>query len=191
VTPDLSERREAGIPRSSERGPSGPARWAESGNLVLRSRSPEETRAAGRALGAVLEPGDVVLLDGELGAGKTVFAKGIAEGLDVDETVVSPTFTLAREYEGRHRLVHVDVYRLDHVQEFLELGLEDLAGDDAVTVVEWGEAVVAELPVDHLQVRLALASDAEDQERNLTLRFAGPDWYRRADDVRVSLSGAG
>jgi tRNA threonylcarbamoyladenosine biosynthesis protein TsaE len=158
--------------------------------LVLESRSPEETRAAGRALGAVLEPGDVVLLDGQLGAGKTVFAKGIAEGLDVDETVVSPTFTLAREYEGRHRLVHVDVYRLDHVQEFLDLGLEDLAGEDAVTVVEWGEAIAAELPVDHLQVRLALPDDAGDDERRLTVRFSGPEWYGRADDVRASLSGA-
>jgi tRNA threonylcarbamoyladenosine biosynthesis protein TsaE len=158
--------------------------------LVLESRSPEETRAAGRALGAVLEPGDVVLLDGQLGAGKTVFAKGIAEGLDVAETVVSPTFTLAREYEGRYRLVHVDVYRLDRVQEFLDLGLEDLAGDDAVTVVEWGEAIAAELPVDHLQVRLALPEEAADDERRLTVRFAGPAWYRRADDVRASLWGA-
>jgi tRNA threonylcarbamoyladenosine biosynthesis protein TsaE len=177
---------------------------SESGqDVVLRSRSPEETRAAGRALGAVLEPGDVVLLDGQLGAGKTVFAKGIAEGLGVDETVVSPTFTLAREYEGRLRLLHVDVYRLDHVQEFLDLGLEDLAADDAVTVVEWGDAVAAELPADHLEVRLALVggagaadgggpdADADaDEDRELVVRFAGPHWHRRAGAVRATLTGA-
>jgi tRNA threonylcarbamoyladenosine biosynthesis protein TsaE len=171
---------------------------------VLRSRSPEETRAAGRALGGVLEAGDVVVLDGQLGAGKTVFAKGIAEGLGVDETVVSPTFTLAREYAGRLRLVHVDVYRLDHVQEFLDLGLEDLAAGDAVTVVEWGEAVAAELPGERLEVRLALpdrgAGDddgadggtddrTDDRERELRVHFAGPVWHRRASDVRATLTG--
>ena len=166
-------------------------------DLRLRSRSPEETRAAGRALGAVLEPGDVILLDGQLGAGKTVFAKGIAEGLGVAETVVSPTFTLAREYAGRVRLVHVDVYRLDRVQEFLDLGLEDLAADDAVTVVEWGDAIAAELPGDRLEVRLVLPDEsagadgsAPDEERELRLRFAGPVWHRRAGDVRASLTGA-
>ena len=166
--------------------------------VVVTSRSPADTRAAGRAVGALLEPGDVVVLDGQLGAGKTVFAKGVADGLGVEETVVSPTFTLAREYLGRVRLVHVDVYRLERVQEFLDLGLEDLAGDDAVTLVEWGEAVAAELPVEHLEVRLALpppASDGDgafepDEERELTVRFQGPRWLRRAEAVRETLTGA-
>jgi tRNA threonylcarbamoyladenosine biosynthesis protein TsaE len=166
--------------------------------VVLTTRSPEETRAAGRAVAALLEPGDVLVLDGQLGAGKTVFAKGVADGLGVTETVVSPTFTLAREYQGRLRLVHVDVYRLDHVQEFLDLGLDDLVGDDAVTLVEWGEAVTAELPADHLEVRLdpdvaatgAGRDDPEsDEERALTIRFRGPTWLRRLDAVRAALTG--
>ena len=172
---------------------------AVAGEAVVTCRSSEETRAVGRAIGALLEPGDVVLLDGQLGAGKTVFAKGVAEGLGVEDTVVSPTFTLAREYRGRLRLLHVDVYRLDQVQEFLDLGLEDLAGDDAVTVVEWGEAVAAELPVEHLEVRLAMAGRSgpdgagalePDHEREVTLRFRGPRWHRRADAVRAALGGA-
>ena len=155
--------------------------------VVVTSRSPDETRAAGRAVGALLTGGDVVVLDGQLGAGKTVFVKGVAEGLDVAATVVSPTFTLAREYAGRLRLVHVDVYRLDHVQEFLDLGLDDLSGDDAVTVVEWGDAVAAELPVEHLEVRLALPGESDD-ERELTVRFSGASWQRRAGAVRAALT---
>ena len=91
----------------------------------------------------MLERGDVVLLAGDLGAGKTAFAGGSRAGLGVTEAVVSPTFTLAREYEGRLRMVHVDVYRLDTVHELLDLGLDDLADDDAVTVVEWGDVVSA------------------------------------------------
>jgi tRNA threonylcarbamoyladenosine biosynthesis protein TsaE len=156
-------------------------------DVVVTSRSPEETRAAGRAVGALLEGGDVVVLDGQLGAGKTVFVKGVAEGLEVAGTVVSPTFTLAREYSGRLRLVHVDVYRLDHVQEFLDLGLDDLSGDDAVTVVEWGAAVTAELPVEHLEVRLAIPGGSDD-ERELTVRFSGGAWQGRADLVRAALT---
>jgi tRNA threonylcarbamoyladenosine biosynthesis protein TsaE len=158
--------------------------------VVVTTRSPHGTRAVGRAVGALLEAGDVVVLGGQLGAGKTVFAKGIAEGLGVDETVVSPTFTLAREYHGRLRLVHVDVYRLDRVQEFLDLGLDDLAGDDAVTVVEWGDAVAEELPVDHLEVRLALPPGSDD-ERRVTVRVGGAGWLRRVDALREQLAGAG
>jgi tRNA threonylcarbamoyladenosine biosynthesis protein TsaE len=106
---------------------------------------------------------------------------------------VSPTFTLAREYEGRLRLVHVDVYRLDRVQEFLDLGLEDLAGDDAVTVVEWGDAVAAELPLDRLEVQLSRPADggaASDDDRDLALRPHGAGWQRRADALRAELVGA-
>jgi tRNA threonylcarbamoyladenosine biosynthesis protein TsaE len=159
------------------------------GPLTFVTHSAAETRAAGRAVGEVLEPGDLVVLGGELGAGKTVFAKGIADGLDVAETVVSPTFTLAREYAGRLRMVHVDVYRLDRVQEFLDLGIEDLAGDDAVTVVEWGDAVAAELSGDHLDVVLTARWPAGD-DRELALHARGASWHRRADGLRAQLVDA-
>ena len=163
------------------------------GGLTLVTHSAAETRAAGRVVGALLEPGDLVVLGGDLGTGKTVFTKGIAEGLGVDATVVSPTFTLAREYEGRLRLVHVDVYRLDRIQEFLDLGLEDLAGDDAVTVVEWGDAVAAELPADHLEIRLRTpggGDGAADDDRELAVRPHGARWQRRAGALRAELAGA-
>ncbi len=162
------------------------------GELTLVTHSAAETRAAGRVVGTLLERGDLVVLGGDLGAGKTVFTKGIADGLDVDATVVSPTFTLAREYEGRLRLVHVDVYRLDRVQEFLDLGLEDLAGDDAVTVVEWGDAVAAELPADHLEIRLsapAARGTTADDDRELAVRPHGARWLHRAGALRAELAG--
>ena len=145
---------------------------------TLVTHGAEETRAIGSALAMLLEAGDIVLLAGPLGAGKTELTKGIAEGLGVEETVVSPTFTLAREYRGRLRLLHVDVYRLDREQEVLDLGLEDVP-DDAVTVVEWGDVAAGLLPADHLEVRLE-PSDDQDETRTVSFLPSGPSWGSRA-----------
>jgi tRNA threonylcarbamoyladenosine biosynthesis protein TsaE len=147
------------------------------------TRSAAETRTVGRTVGAVLEAGDVVLLAGELGAGKTQLAKGIADGLGVTEPVVSPTFTIAREYEGRVRMVHVDVYRLDRAQEVLDLGLDDVL-DDVVTVVEWGDVAGAYLPVERLEIRLEIRShddrqDDRPDDRLVTITPTGPTWQGR------------
>ncbi len=164
---------------------------------TLVTHSPNETRAIGRELAGILQPGDVVLLAGQLGAGKTEFAKGIAEGLGIEETVVSPTFTIVREYSGIRpvlqevRMLHVDVYRLDHAQELLDLGLEDLAADEAVTVVEWGDAVAGLLPADHLLVEIGLVEselvDDTDFDRTMHFTIAGPRWTARADAVAALL----
>jgi tRNA threonylcarbamoyladenosine biosynthesis protein TsaE len=158
--------------------------------MSIATHSVEETRAVGRSLGAMLEPGDVVLLAGELGVGKTQLAKGIAEALDVTEPVVSPTFTIAREYDGRIPMVHVDVYRLDHAQEVLDLGLDD-AGDDVVTVVEWGDVAGAYLPAERLEVRLEIVDvlgGADD--RIITISLAGPTWHEREAALALALSEA-
>jgi tRNA threonylcarbamoyladenosine biosynthesis protein TsaE len=149
-----------------------------------------ETRALGRALATVLAPGDVVLLAGGLGAGKTELTKGIAEGLDCDAPVVSPTFTLAREYQGRIRLLHVDVYRLEDGRELTDLGLEDLAGDDAVTVVEWGDTATAYFPAERLDVRIELDTDA-DAVRRITFAGCGASWAQRAPALAEVLAGSG
>ncbi len=149
-----------------------------SGSAAI-SRSPTDTKELGRALAAVLEPGDVVVLTGELGAGKTTFVRGLAEGLGASGPVVSPTFTLAREYRGRLPILHVDLYRLDRVQEVIDLGLEDLAGDDAVIVVEWGDVAAAYLPgEERLEVRIERGF-GDDDERVVTLAPAGPSWWTR------------
>ena len=133
------------------------------------TRSTDETLELARAVAELLRPGDVVSLVGELGAGKTVFARGVARALGVTELVVSPTFTIVREYEGRVPLVHVDVYR-----------------DDAVTLVEWGDRIDGLLPGDRLDVRLA--PGAVDDERVVEIEGHGHSWRARAAALAVGTT---
>jgi tRNA threonylcarbamoyladenosine biosynthesis protein TsaE len=148
-------------------------------NLVAGTTGVEQTRALAGALSGLARAGDLVLLAGELGAGKTAFAQGFAAGLGVDEVVTSPTFTLVRTYPGgRLRMNHVDVYRLEHLQEVIDLGLAEMVDDPAVTLIEWGDAVVPALPADFLEVRLAYGDQAGDH-RSLCVRTVGPAWAAR------------
>jgi tRNA threonylcarbamoyladenosine biosynthesis protein TsaE len=153
--------------------------------MTIRTDSPEATRAVAGALGDLLVPGDLVLLVGDLGAGKTAFAQGLAHGLGVDERVTSPTFTIVQEYEGRLPLRHVDVYRLERVQDLHDLGFDELI-DDGVTVVEWGDLVEQAVPADHLVVRIT-PGDA-DTERVLDLSFHGSRWRGRRPAIEQALS---
>jgi tRNA threonylcarbamoyladenosine biosynthesis protein TsaE len=147
--------------------------------LVAVTHSAAETGALAARLGAIVRAGDVVVLAGERGAGKTVFAKGIAIALGITEPVVSPSFTIVREYDGPLPLVHVDVYRIDHLQELHDLGFDDLIGTDAVTVVEWGDRVTALLPADRLDI--AIGPGVDDDDRVVTIEPAGATWMARAD----------
>lgn len=128
--------------------------------LVLRSPSRATTVAIGRAIGAALDPlprgGFVVVLLGDLGAGKTVLAGGIATGLGVPATspVVSPTFTFARGYRGRVPMFHLDAYLVRSAADLEASGWEELGGEGRVTVVEWGDRIAAALPTDRLEVTL-------------------------------------
>ena len=146
------------------------------------THSAEETRRVARAVAALCGPGDVVVLAGGLGSGKTTFVQGLAAGLDVPDTVVSPTFTLARAYDGRLRLVHVDVYRLESAHELYDLGLDDLA-DGAVLAVEWGDVVRDYLGPDLLEVRLTTDAGPDDRHLAFTPRGA----WRVRHDALVSL----
>ncbi|MGH2678597.1 MAG: tRNA (adenosine(37)-N6)-threonylcarbamoyltransferase complex ATPase subunit type 1 TsaE, partial [Actinomycetota bacterium] len=128
--------------------------------LDVISRAPDETRKVGAALAELLVPGDVVSLTGDLGAGKTAFVQGAARALGVQEPVTSPTFVLVRQYRGDVPVHHVDVYRLDRVQEVLDLGFEDLLDPSGVVFVEWGDAIDALLSDDHLQVEITTGDDA-------------------------------
>lgn len=152
---------------------------------AARTKSADDTRALGAALAELARPGDIILLTGDLGSGKTVFAQGFAQGLGVTERVTSPTFTLARSYTGRCRLHHLDVYRLDHLQEAIDLGLPELVDDEAVSLIEWGDVVVPALPADFLEVRLAFG-DADD-ERLLRVRSVGPGWAGRRGAIDRTL----
>jgi tRNA threonylcarbamoyladenosine biosynthesis protein TsaE len=154
------------------------------------TRSVDETRRAGARLGeALLGPGDLVVLSGPLGSGKTAFAQGVARGLGVTDPVVSPTFTIVREYHGRAPLAHVDLYRLDRLQELHDLGFDELL-DDRVTLVEWGDAAGPLLPADRLEVNLEMG--AGEQEREITLATHGESWQaraRRLAELLASLQG--
>jgi len=143
-------------------------------SLTLRCPGEGDTRALGRRLASLLRAGDVVLLAGDLGSGKTVFASGVAEGLGVVERVVSPSFVLARRYEGLIGMVHADLYRLGSSAEVEDLDLL-AAAEDGVLVVEWGEAAARCFPEDHLLVRLEAD---EEGARTITLERLG-SWRDR------------
>ncbi len=133
--------------------PSGARSPAGDPVLCAATDGPEATRALGSALAEVLVDGDLLVLTGDLGAGKTCLTQGLGAGLGVDERITSPTFTLVAEYRGRLRLHHLDVYRLDGPADALDLDLRELA-EDGVTVVEWGERVEPALGADRLVVEL-------------------------------------
>ena len=156
--------------------------------VTVSSESSKATEALARVVSEYVVGGDVVLLAGDLGAGKTVFARGLAEGLGVTDPVVSPTFTLAREYRGRVRVVHADVYRLDHVRELSDLGFDD-ADDDTVVVVEWGDVVSGAFGVDRLEVRLDFVPGRDDARR-ITIRAFGPEWSARVAALCTAVAGA-
>lgn len=136
-------------------------------NIKLFSVSPEETFAAGRTLGVLLEAGDVVALQGELGAGKTVFAKGIAAALGVMETVTSPTYNIISEYNGEKvDFYHIDAYRLSGADEFCGAGgMDALFSDNGVAVVEWSERLKGILPCETIIIKLNII---EDNSREIT-----------------------
>jgi tRNA threonylcarbamoyladenosine biosynthesis protein TsaE len=140
----------------------------------------DDTRAYGRRLGALLRAGDLVLLTGPLGAGKTVVAQGIASGLGIPGEVTSPTFVIARVHRGgRLPFVHVDAYRLGSALEVDDLDL-DASVEDSVTVVEWGGGLVEQLADAYLELRI---ERHDDESRTVTLVPYGGDWAARVGDA--------
>ncbi len=138
--------------------------------LIVDSHSPNHTRRLGQRLAKALKPGDVVLLSGPLGAGKTVFAQGLARGLGVTSGVSSKSFVLLGEYQGRLKMYHADLYRLTHPQEAADLGLEDYCSD-GVLVVEWPERALDVFPQDRLVISFEVM---DERRRRLTLKATGP-----------------
>ena len=128
--------------------------------IEVPTTNPAETLALGRRLAAMLSAGDIVLLAGQLGAGKTMFAAGVGEGLGVEEQLTSPSFILARAHQGFMPLVHADVYRLGTSAEFEDLDLPEQARD-GVLLIEWGDAVAHGVPDDHLLVRIEITGESE------------------------------
>jgi tRNA threonylcarbamoyladenosine biosynthesis protein TsaE len=151
----------------------------------VRAETADDTRAVGAAFAELLRARDAVILTGELGAGKTTLVQGIARGLGVTDHVVSPTFTLVREYHGRLEVAHVDVYRLERIQDVMDLGLEELGDGEAVLLVEWGDAVEEILPADHVTIELVGGED--DEARRLTFTPGGQTWVERWERLEQTL----
>jgi tRNA threonylcarbamoyladenosine biosynthesis protein TsaE len=153
--------------------------------IVARTRTAEETRSLGAALGPLLRRRDVVVLTGELGAGKTTLVQGVAAGIGASEHVASPTFTLVREYtSGRVPLAHVDLYRLEREQDVIDLALDELEDGERVLLVEWGDPVAELLADDRLRVELTAD---EDDVRTIRVSTVGEAWRERERAVAAAL----
>ena len=155
--------------------------------VEVRTTSADETRDVGEAIASLLRPRDAVVLTGELGAGKTTFAQGVARGLGIEDQVTSPTFTLVKEYSGILDLAHVDVYRLDRVQDVMDLGLEELGGGDDVVLVEWGDTIEELLPDDRLRVELETEDQSDDDARAIEISATGTGWVARFAELEAAV----
>ena len=141
------------------------------------TRSADGTGSLGGAVAVVAGPGDLIVLTGELGAGKTAFVQGFAAALGVAAPVTSPTFVLANRYAGRMVVNHLDAYRLSGIAEAHDLALPELL-DDGVTLVEWGDVISAALPADRLEIAIGFGAGPDDRTVELTAR--GPSWLERS-----------
>jgi tRNA threonylcarbamoyladenosine biosynthesis protein TsaE len=167
------------------------------GPLRARTTDAEGTRALAGAIAPLARPGDVVLLVGDLGAGKTTFAQGFARGLGIQGPVTSPTFTLVRQYEvpvvdpaaAVEQLLHADVYRLDRLAEVTELALAELVEEAAVALVEWGESAAPALPPAVLTVELVAETEvgSEEPARVITIGALGGAWAERWGDLAQAV----
>lgn len=147
--------------------------------------SAEKTQDLGRMLGEVLQPGDLVCLYGDLGAGKTHFSFGIAQGLEVREQyVTSPTFTFVNEYEGRIPFYHIDLYRLKDPAELEGIGFEEYVESDGATVIEWAERAEEELPPDVLSVYF---TDVAENSREIGFFAEGERYVQRLAELKARL----
>ncbi|HEX3839524.1 MAG TPA: tRNA (adenosine(37)-N6)-threonylcarbamoyltransferase complex ATPase subunit type 1 TsaE [Acidimicrobiales bacterium] len=164
--------------------------------IVVASAGPEETQALAAAIAPLCRAGDVLLLAGDLGSGKTTFAQGFGRGLGITEPITSPTFALVREYRlhdgagesgpGLTTLLHADVYRLEQLGEIAELGLGELVEDGAVALVEWGDVAEPVLGEGALSLRLEAGPEEGDDRRTVTIGRSGRRWadrWERLSDV--------
>ncbi len=145
------------------------------------THSPEETQKLGKRIGEIALSGDVFLLSGNLGAGKTCFTQGLAWGLGIEEYAMSPSFIIARELWGRLPLYHIDLYRLDRIEETTDLGLDDYIYGQGVCVIEWAEKALNILPEEHLLIEI---SYIDATERCLQMKPSGGRYESIVEQLR-------
>ncbi len=157
---------------------------AEMTGLKFISHSQEQTQHLGIRLGELAEAGDIFLLSGNLGSGKTCLTQGIAWGLGVKEYAFSPSFVIMREYHGRLTLYHIDFYRLDRIEEIADLGLDEYLYSEGVCVVEWAENGMAVMPAEHLLINLSYISDTE---RSIVFEPKGKRYIKLLKTLNLDL----
>ncbi len=153
----------------------------------------ETTRRVAEALACRLGARDLVVLSGEIGAGKTTFVQALAPAMGLTGDVTSPTFTLAHRYDGDVALNHLDLYRLERADELLDLDLPDMLAERTVTVIEWGERFLSALPPDYLRIHILFVQpDAGESSEARELRFeaVGESWASRVSDLEAAIQGA-
>ena len=129
--------------------------------LTFTTSSAEETIELGKKIGKLLKKGDIIAMQGTLAAGKTTITKGIAAALGITETITSPTFCLISEYQGTMPLYHMDVYRLDGTEDFINLGTDDMLYGDGVSIIEWSEKIMEELPSNTIILKITPHEDGK------------------------------
>ena len=149
--------------------------------LDILTNSTEQTMNLGQELGSLLSPGDVVLLKGDLGAGKTHFAKGVALGLDITDYVTSPTFTLINEYQGRLPLYHMDFYRLDDPGEAMDLGVEEYYYGGGATLIEWPDKITGFLPDEYLAIDIRVLGE---DSRKISIWSKGDRYHGLVEELK-------
>lgn len=148
------------------------------GNFEIITRTSDETTRLAEKLAVLLRPGDVITLEGDLGAGKTTFAKGIGAGLGVRRTINSPTFTIVKEYQGELPLYHMDVYRLEGSEE--DIGFDEYFHGDGISIVEWPKFIQPYLPDHRLDISLKVI---DDTKRMVTFYPRGRDFKRLCEEL--------
>lgn len=152
-----------------------------SADFEMESPSPARTRRLGTNLGRLAQPGDVILLTGDLGSGKTTLVQGISRGLGVREPARSPTFVLVSEHHGRLPLYHVDLYRVEGLEEAIDIGIEEFVEGEGVCVVEWADRVPDVFPLEHLSIHLEMTGA---RTRRLRISAKGARYETLASKVR-------
>jgi len=137
------------------------------------TNSVNETIEIGEKIGSASKAGDIICIEGELGSGKTHLTKGIALGLGIKEYITSPTFTLVNEYEGRLRLYHFDVYRIDDPDEIEAIGFDEYIFSDAVSVIEWSDLIRELIPEEHIQINISKDSAEDENVRRIKISWLG------------------
>jgi len=155
--------------------------------IEVITKSPEESRRLGALIGRLAQPGDVLLLTGNLGAGKTCLTQGVAHGLGIKDYVMSPSFVILRELKGRLCLYHIDLYRLDNIAETADLGLDDYLYGDGIVAVEWADKALSLMPLEHLKIKIDYLSE---NERRFVFQANGNRYLKMIDDIKREKDAA-